>query len=256
MLKTCPTPDLLRRLLADQLGEGLEESIGEHVEGCESCQEELERLTGVALQPGRRAPRARVPLDPSTVDEEFLLVLKQAPPIYAARGTGTSSWRPADAGPLGDRPAPDGYELLDELGRGGMGVVYKARHRRLGRPVALKMILAGAHAAPRDLDRFRREAEAIARLQHPNIVQIYDFGDHDGQPYLALEFVEGGEPRPQDRRDGPIGPPLRRGRGGTREDHPCRPSGRHRPPRPQAGERAPDGVGHSQDHRLRDRQAT
>jgi serine/threonine protein kinase len=85
-----------------------------------------------------------------------------------------------------------GYEILGEAGRGGMSVVYKARHIKLKRLVALKMILTGAHAGPADLSRFTTEAEAIARLQHPNIVQIYEIGECDGRPYLALEFVDGG----------------------------------------------------------------
>ncbi|HYT89453.1 MAG TPA: bifunctional serine/threonine-protein kinase/formylglycine-generating enzyme family protein [Gemmataceae bacterium] len=85
-----------------------------------------------------------------------------------------------------------GYEIEDVLGRGGMGVVYKARHLTLKRTVALKMVLAGGHAGPRELARFRIEAEAVARLQHPNIVQIHEVGEADGHPYCALEFVEGG----------------------------------------------------------------
>jgi tetratricopeptide (TPR) repeat protein/tRNA A-37 threonylcarbamoyl transferase component Bud32 len=89
-------------------------------------------------------------------------------------------------------PAVPGYEILEVLGRGGMGIVYKARHHRLQRLVALKMILAGAHAGPRELARFRTEAEAVARLQHPNIVQIYEVGEQHGLPYCALEFVDGG----------------------------------------------------------------
>jgi formylglycine-generating enzyme required for sulfatase activity len=85
-----------------------------------------------------------------------------------------------------------GYAIECELGRGSMGVVYKARHLTLKRTVALKMVLAGSHAGPYELSRFRIEAEAAARLQHPNIVQIHEVGQANGYPYCALEFVEGG----------------------------------------------------------------
>jgi serine/threonine protein kinase/tetratricopeptide (TPR) repeat protein len=85
-----------------------------------------------------------------------------------------------------------GYDILEELGRGGMGVVYRARHRRLRRLVALKMVLAGAHVGQVGLARFRAEAEAVAKLIHSNIVQIYETGEHEGRPYFSLEFVEGG----------------------------------------------------------------
>ena len=85
-----------------------------------------------------------------------------------------------------------GYEILGQLGRGGMGVVYKARHVKLNRIVALKMILAGGHAGEADLARFRTEAEAIARLQHVNIVQVHEVGEHEGKPYFSLEFCAGG----------------------------------------------------------------
>ncbi len=100
-------------------------------------------------------------------------------------------------GALADASSPrrgqvPGYEVLDELGRGGMGVVYLARHLKLNRMVALKMILAGAHAGEDDLARFKTEAEAIARLQHPHIVQVYEVGEHDGSPFCALELCGAG----------------------------------------------------------------
>jgi tRNA A-37 threonylcarbamoyl transferase component Bud32/tetratricopeptide (TPR) repeat protein len=83
------------------------------------------------------------------------------------------------------------YELLGEIGRGGMGIVYKARQRSLDRLVALKTIRSGSYASDEERRRFQVEAQAVARLHHPNIVHIYEVGDADGEPFLALEFVEG-----------------------------------------------------------------
>jgi serine/threonine-protein kinase len=85
-----------------------------------------------------------------------------------------------------------GYDILGVLGRGGMGIVYQARQVHLDRVVALKMVLAGAHASAEDLARFKAEAEAVARLQHPNIVQIHEVGEHEGRAFFSLEYVEGG----------------------------------------------------------------
>jgi tRNA A-37 threonylcarbamoyl transferase component Bud32 len=97
------------------------------------------------------------------------------------------------SGPFANKlPAVPGYEILAELGRGAMGVVYKARQHRLNRTVALKMILAAHYAGTDAILRFLSEAEIIARLQHPNIVQIHATGDFDGRPYVELEYVEGG----------------------------------------------------------------
>jgi eukaryotic-like serine/threonine-protein kinase len=89
-------------------------------------------------------------------------------------------------------PGVRGFVILEELGRGGMGVVYRARQQGLGRTVALKMLLAGARASPELLDRLRNEAEAVARMQHPHVVQIFEVTEYDGLPCLVLEYVDGG----------------------------------------------------------------
>jgi WD40 repeat protein len=177
-MRTCPPADRLLALLDGAAGPE-RDALEAHVEGCVDCQGALERLCGPAETP-RAAARGL----------SFLSRLKERPPVA---GDGPT-WRPP--GPALPRevavPRVDGYEVLGELGRGGMAVVYKARHLRLGRLVALKVLPVGAHAGPEAAARFRREAEALARLQHPNVVQVHEAGEQGDRPWLALELVEGG----------------------------------------------------------------
>jgi serine/threonine-protein kinase len=103
----------------------------------------------------------------------------------------------AEEGSATQRPVPNlpqipGYDVQCVLGHGGMGVVYKARHVKLDRTVAIKMLLTGMHAGPQELARFLAEAKAVASLRYPNIVQVYDVGDLKGRPYFTMEFLEGG----------------------------------------------------------------
>src|SRR4051794_11325806 len=109
-------------------------------------------------------PTAIPVLDASTQD---VVPKSTEMPSTLANTSGTHGAGPADIA---------GYELLGILGRGGMGIVYKARHLTLKRTVALKMVLSGSHAGPQELDRFRAEAESVARLQHPHIVQVFEVG--------------------------------------------------------------------------------
>ena len=107
----------------------------------------------------------------------------------AATHRSTGEYVPIPAGPAVLIP---GYQILGEVGRGGMGVVFQARDVRLNRVVAVKLILAGELAGAKERGRFRREAEAAARLDHPNIARVYEVGDAAGRPYCAMEFVAGG----------------------------------------------------------------
>ncbi len=93
---------------------------------------------------------------------------------------------------IGARPRVAGYEILELLGSGGMGIVYKARQERLDRLVGLKMIRAGAGALPEDLVRFETEAKTVAAIEHNNIIKIFDIGEQDGLPYFSLEYLPGG----------------------------------------------------------------
>jgi serine/threonine protein kinase len=132
-----------------------------------------------------------------TTDDPFLARLRYAalrlPSDGPVERTTPTDRAPGDNGEATETlPTLPGYEVLGELGRGGMGVVYKARHIGLNRVCALKMILHAGHAGEDALQRFRTEAQAIARLGHPNIVEVYDLGTHDGLPFFSLEFCAGG----------------------------------------------------------------
>ncbi len=198
-MTVCPSDEKLADLLADALSTAERDALARHVEGCAACQEQLARLTAVPDPEMWR--RARHPSRGSRAEEGMLRRLKRMPswlaptvPMPAARQAGqlphVGIRSPAAMGC--ERPTVPGYDILGELGRGGMGVVYQAWQLGLQRTVALKMVLTGIQADPNDLARFRAEAAAIARLQHPNIVQIYDVGEAAGRPYFVLEFVDGG----------------------------------------------------------------
>src|SRR5262249_46834390 len=126
------------------------------------------------------APEPR-PAEPRPHDD--MITVAEVRPLLSPRLTATA---------IIERPKVPGYEILGELGRGAMGVVYKAKQTKLNRVVALKMLLSGGHADEAEMARFRAEARAAARLQHPNIVQIHEVGEHNGVPFLALEYCPGG----------------------------------------------------------------
>jgi serine/threonine protein kinase len=130
-----------------------------------------------APPPGGTSPGRQTP--PDTTDP-----VDQAPTL-APEAAAAAADRPS-------LPRVPGYEVLREIDRGGMGVVFLARQDSLGRTVALKMMRAAALAGPEDVARFRKEAEAVARLEHPHIVRVYDFGTHEGLPFFTMEFVDGG----------------------------------------------------------------
>jgi tRNA A-37 threonylcarbamoyl transferase component Bud32 len=180
-MMACPDRAQLELLLANRLVESARDELEMHVEACGPCQQTLEELTdGSFFEP---APLHFASTDTKDTEHGFV-----------ARLLGENSATSTAFHDLAERGAPivAGYEIEGELGRGGMGVVYKARNRRLNRPCALKMVLAGAHASSEEMTRFVTEAKAVARLDHPGIVQIRHIGDADGLPFLELEYVAGG----------------------------------------------------------------
>jgi hypothetical protein len=178
-------------LAQGRLPEVVAERFYEHVGGCSECANLLNTLQ--ADDPffaELRIATAQPPLADPLIDA-LVGRLVQAPPGKTLSTVRKSPDETTAMG-AGTTPSLPGYEILEQLGRGGMGVVYLARHLGLGRLVAVKMLGAGAGAGPEEVQCFLREAEAVARLRHANIVQVYDVGGQDRQPFFTMEFVEGG----------------------------------------------------------------
>ncbi len=189
---THPSDDALRALSLGELDEADMAHISGHLDECATC---CERIDGMADDDD-----LMVRLKEGAASQEAELVnrtqRRAAVRVMNRRSEPSSAARKEDSDtPRGLVPAPrqiGEYDLLSEVGRGGMGVVYKARHRGLNRLAALKMILTGEFASPTQELRFRLEAQLAARVRHPNIVQVYEIGSYEGRPFLAMEWFEGG----------------------------------------------------------------
>lgn len=179
----CPSRAQLAAFNVGNMSGQILHTIAEHIEGCRRCLAMLDELDQT----------------PDWVIEKLRKTLPTGVKFAASFDAGSPTHGPSLHTKLEDgRPLPrewpviPGYQILGRLGHGSMGVVYKARHLALGRPVALKMIREGTGARPTMLARFHLEARAVARLQHPNIIQIFEATEYAGCPFLVLEYVEGG----------------------------------------------------------------
>jgi tetratricopeptide (TPR) repeat protein len=191
-MENCPRPESLERLLREEIIDPERALVEAHVEACASCQEALNHLAqGVAgPKPAHLAAALADPGSPDSSGEAEALIQELRKRV-SSPGLDGRHQSPAGLSESVALPEVEGYEILGELGRGAVGVVYRERDRALNRLVALKMIQTGPHLSPKARRRFKVEGQAIARMKHPNIVQVYEVGEEAGCPYLCLELVEG-----------------------------------------------------------------
>jgi WD40 repeat protein len=179
---TCPRRDDLDRFLAGSLADDLAEAVSAHVDGCADCQERIHDLAR-AREADPFELRLRAPPGEFESEPELLQGLARAGAVGSQSGGAPRPAGLSGPGQVGE------YELLGEIARGAMGVVYRARHARLNRVVALKM--TGQAPSEEEAQRFHAEAAAAAKLDHPAIVPIYEVGTHEGRPYYSMALVEG-----------------------------------------------------------------
>jgi serine/threonine-protein kinase len=197
----CPSRAELADYLAGRLSRQQLERVAEHVSNCSSCEAALPLMDdgSDALDAWlRRYAKSRLDADEAAWQRlaARAMAIGQERAAETPGPSASESKPPPPNGPdapAGSFPKPFGkYRLLEKLGKGGMGVVYKAVEVPLDRVVALKIVLAGAHATPEQMARFQVEARAVARLKHENVVLIYEAHQHDEVPYFTMELLEGG----------------------------------------------------------------
>jgi serine/threonine protein kinase/WD40 repeat protein len=206
MMGACHTPDSLRAFLAGELAPDAEAALASHVEGCDRCERQIEQLSDdgsarALLVEHRRSAVARDDLPPEVIElRQRLHVLgwcgSEGSDDLAerpTRGAGFDGTRGAAGEATEPQPAPafGKFRIVRRIGAGGFGVVYLAIDTSLNRQVALKLARTSVLADPDLKSRFLREAEALARLDHPNIVPVYEVGEHEGTCYLAMGYCDG-----------------------------------------------------------------
>jgi serine/threonine protein kinase/tetratricopeptide (TPR) repeat protein len=177
----------------EQQLQGRDPPAAELCRDCPELADELNRRIAVLRRMNELVPPAKAASRPMPAEPlASVTTIRQTGTAGngKAQSVGRPGANPAEATAMS--AAVPGYEILGELGRGGMGVVYKARHLKLNRIVALKMILARGYAGPGDRARFLAEAEVVAAVQHPHLVALLEYGEHQGQPFFTLEFLPGG----------------------------------------------------------------
>ena len=190
----CPSPESMRAFHSGRLPPPEMEALADHLGVCTACAAAFEAMADdpVVSKLRQYLPQPTPALDPEC--ERLAAAARLIPLEPTGAETSlrdTPSYEPRTLAAPPPRRFAD-YDLLQQLGAGGMGVVWKARHLRLNRLVALKMVRFASAADGPERQRFRREGEAVARVKHPNIVEIYDADEVDGQPYIAMELLEGG----------------------------------------------------------------
>ena len=267
-----PTFETLRAYALGELDDTSATVVREHLETCSDCRRQVAEMAPDSFVGRLREAQERLESPSSNqafatgtqtalpADDGVTVDSSSSPCMSATGGAEVTSDNLSSSNDARLQPGTlvgyfGDYELQKVLGEGGMGIVYKARQLSLNRPVALKMIKASRFPSADEVRRFQNEAEAVARLDHPNIVPIFEVGQYEDQHYFSMKLIAG-ESLDKRLKDYVADPRRAAATGGDdgRRDPP-RPSARHPPPRPEAGEHPGRCRGAASRHRLRPGQA-